>query len=316
MRMLVVGAGSVGGYFGGRLAAVGRDVTFLVRPGRAAQLAGGLSIVSQGRSETIPVKVATAGAAAGEFDVILLAVKAYQLERAIADFAPYVGGKTMILPVLNGMKHIDILRSRFGQSHMIGGVAMIASSLGDRGQILDEGTIHYLAYGEFSGERSGRITALDEFMRDAGCEARLSAEIEREMWEKWAMLASVGAITCLMDGNIGDVASTAGGPDFARALFAEVVAVIATVWRPLSDTFNATIQSQLTKTSSRQTSSMYRDMKAGHRIEADQIIGDLVARATKAGMATPLLAAVLVRLKIYEQWQLSKSVPIDKAPGP
>jgi 2-dehydropantoate 2-reductase len=309
MRTLIVGAGSVGGYFGGRLAAAGRDAIFLVRPSRAAQLARGLTIVNQGQSEVIPVKVTTAGAAAGAFDLILLAVKAYQLEGAIADFGPYVSGRTMILPVLNGMKHIDILRSRFGQSHVIGGVAMIATSLDERGRILDEGTIHRLAYGEYSGERSDRIRALDGFLKDAGFDARLSEEIERELWEKWAMLASVGAITCLMDGNIGDVASTSGGLEFVSALFAEVAAVIDAVWRPLSDAFKAKIHSQLADTNSRQTSSMYRDMKARHRIEADQIIGDLVARAAEKAIATPLLSALLVRLKIYERSQLSIGAP-------
>jgi 2-dehydropantoate 2-reductase len=131
------------------------------------------------------------------------------------------------------------------------------------------------------------------------------------MWEKWARLASIGAITCLMDGNIGDVASTPGGLEFVRDLFAEVVAVIAAVWRPLSDTFKARIYSQLTDVNSRQTSSMYRDMKADHRIEADQIIGDLVTRAAKRRMATPLLSTILVRLKIYEQRQPSKSAPVQ-----
>jgi 2-dehydropantoate 2-reductase len=300
----------VGGYFGGRLAAAGRDVVFLVRPSRAAQLAQGLMIVNQGQSEVIPVKVTTAGAASEEFDLILLAVKAYQLESAITDFGPYVSGRTMMLPVLNGMKHIDTLRSRFGRSHVIGGVAMIATSLDEQGRILDEGTIHRLTYGEYSGERSERIRALDGFLKDAGFDARLSEEIERELWEKWAMLASVGAITCLMDGNIGDVARTSGGPEFVTALFAEVVAVIDAAWRPLSDAFKAKIHSQLADTKSRQTSSMYRDMKASHRIEADQIIGDLVARAAEKAIATPLLSALLVRLKIYEQWQLSIGAPV------
>jgi 2-dehydropantoate 2-reductase len=311
MRMLVVGAGSVGGYFGGRLAAAGRDVTFLVRPNRVARLSRGLEIVSEGYSEVIPVKVTTAGAAAGEFDVVLLAVKAYQLEDAVADFGPYVSGRTMILPVLNGMKHIDILRARFGQSRVVGGVALIAASLAEDGRILDEGAFHHLVYGEYSGDLSERITGLDEFMKDGGFDARLTEEIEREMWEKWALLASIGAITCLMDGNIGDVASTPGGLEFVRDLFAEVVAVIAAVWRPLSDTFKARIYSQLTDVNSRQTSSMYRDMKADHRIEADQIIGDLVTRAAKRRMATPLLSTILVRLKIYEQRQPSKSAPVQ-----
>jgi 2-dehydropantoate 2-reductase len=307
MRALVVGAGSVGGYFGGRLAAAGRDVTFLVRPHRATQLAGKLTIASQGHETVVPIKLISSGVAAGQFDLVLLAVKAYQLEGAIEDFAAYVSEATMVLPVLNGMRHIDALRSRFGAVHVLGGVARIATTLDERGRILDQANFHDLAYGEWSGERSARIVALDEFMTGAGFDARLSTDIEREMWEKWAMLASLGAITCLMDGDIGQVARAPGGIDFVRALFDEVAAVMARAWRPLSDSFKSQVLSFLTDRASSLTSSMYRDMKAGHRIEADQIVGDLVSRAAATGVATPLLSTVLVRLKVYEQAQSAKS---------
>jgi 2-dehydropantoate 2-reductase len=301
MRALIVGAGSVGGYFGGRLAAAGRDVTFLVHPRRAAQLAGGLIISSQDHESVVPVRLIVAGGTADAFEVILLAVKAYQLDDAIEDFAGYVSAGTMILPVLNGMKHMDALRSRFGAPHVIGGVARIATTLDERGRILDQARFHDLSYGEWSGERTDRIVALDQFMRGAGFDARLSTEIEREMWEKWAMLASLGAITCLMDGDIGQVARAPGGIDFVHGLFAEVAAVIAAAWRPLSDSFKSQILSLLTDRDSSLTSSMYRDLKAGQRVEADQIIGDLVKRAAAKGVATPLLATVLVRLNVYEQ---------------
>src|SRR5215469_9401144 len=290
MRALVVGAGSVGGYFGGRLASVGRDVTFLVRPRRASQLAGKLIISSQGQESVVPIKSITTGEAAAKFDVILLAVKAYQLDGAIEDLAPYVSEDTMILPVLNGMKHMDVLRSRFGAVHVLGGVARIATTLDERGRILEQANFHDLVYGEWSGERSPRIAALDEFMRGAGFDARLSTDIEREMWEKWAMLASLGAITCLMDGDIGQVA-----------------AVIARTWRPLSDSFKSQVLSFFSDRASTITSSMYRDMKAGYRIEADQIVGDLVSRGAAAGVATPLLSTALVRLKVYEQAQGASS---------
>jgi 2-dehydropantoate 2-reductase len=299
---LIVGAGSVGGYFGGRLAVARRDVTFLVHPRRASQLAGGLIILSsQGEETVVPVKSIVAGDTAGEFDVILLAVKAYQLEGAIEDFAAYVSERSAILPVLNGMQHVDALRSRFGAHHVIGGVARLATTLDERGRILDQASFHDLSYGEWSGERSDRIVALDEFVRGAGFDARLSTEIEREMWEKWAMLAGLGAITCLLDGDIGQVARTPGGVDLVHALFGEVTAVIAAVWRPLSDPFKSQVLSLLTDRTSSLTASMYRDMKAGHRVEADQIIGDLVRRAAGRGVATPLLSTVLVRLKVYEQ---------------
>ena len=301
MRALVVGAGSVGGYFGGRLAAAGRDVTFLVHPRRASQLAGKLTISSQGQETVVPVKLITTGETAGAFDVILLAVKAYQLDGAIADFAAYVSANSMILPVLNGMKHMDALRSRFGAVRVLGGVARIATTLDERGRILDQANFHDLSYGEWSGERSARIVALDEFMKGVGFDARLSTDIEREMWEKWAMLASLGAITCLMDGDIGQVARAPGGIDFVQALLREVAAGVAHAWRPLSDSFKSQVLSLLTDRASSLTTSMYRDMKAGYRVEADQIIGDLVSRAAANGVGTPLLSTVMVRLKVYEQ---------------
>jgi 2-dehydropantoate 2-reductase len=303
VRALVVGAGSVGGYFGGLLAAAGRDVTFLVRPRRAAELASGLTIVSKGQETRVPAKLIRTGEPAGEFDVILLAVKAYQLDAAIEDLGPYVDRSGMILPVLNGMRHVEVLRSRFGSAHVIGGIAKIASTLDERGRIVDQADFHDLAYGEWRGERTTRILALDEFMRGAGFEARLSADIERDMWEKWAMLASLGGVTCLMDGDVGQVARAARGTEFVESLFGEVVAAIGAEWRPLSDPFKAQVLSLLTNRGSSLTSSMYRDMKGGYRVEADQIIGDLVIRAAERGVATPLLSAALTRLKVYEERQ-------------
>jgi 2-dehydropantoate 2-reductase len=301
MRALVVGAGSVGGYFGGRLAAAGRDVTFLVRPSRAAQLAGGLRIVSRGEEAVIPIKMITMGQRAGEFDIIFLAVKAYQLDAAIEDFAPYLSARSMILPVLNGVQHVDTLRERFGAPRVIGGVAKIASTLDERGRVIDQADFHDLAYGEWSRERSSRILALDEFMTGAGFEARLSSDIERDLWEKWAMLASLAAVTCLMDGSIGQVARAPRGAEFVNDLLAEVVAAIAAAWRPIAEPFKARVLSLLTDRNSSLTASMYRDMKSGFHIEADQIIGDLVRRAAGKGVATPLLSAVFTRLKVYEE---------------
>jgi 2-dehydropantoate 2-reductase len=266
-----------------------------------------VTIVSKGQETRVAASVITTGEAAGDFDLILLAVKAYQLEAAIEDFGAYVSQRSVILPVLNGMKHVDVLRSRFGSPHVIGGVAKIASSLDERGRILDLADFHDLAYGEWSRERSDRILALDQFMTGAGFEARLSTDIEREMWEKWALLASLGAITCLLDGDIGQVARAPGGIDLVGSLFGEVMAAIGAAWRPLSERFKAQVLSLLTDRGSRLTSSMYRDMKGGLRVEADQIIGDLVGRATEKGIATPLLSAVLTRLKVYEEIQVAES---------
>src|SRR5271165_6604065 len=114
MRLLVVGAGATGGYFGGRLAQAGRDVTFLVRPRRAAQLrADGLQIVSPHGDVTLSPPIVTADTIPGPFDIVLLTVKAFSLDAALADVAPAVGKETMILPFLNGMRHVEAITERF-----------------------------------------------------------------------------------------------------------------------------------------------------------------------------------------------------------
>jgi 2-dehydropantoate 2-reductase len=301
MRLLVVGAGSTGGYFGGRLAQAGRDVTFLVRPKRAAQLqATGLQIRSPHGDLTLAPKLVTAGTLAGPFDAILLTVKAYALEAALDDLAPAVGPRTMILPVLNGMRHIDVLTSRFGKQTVLGGVCKIASTLDAEGRILQLAPFHELGYGEMDGSSSPRIAELDAFLRNAGFDAKLTATIEREMWEKWILLSSLGGITCLMRGNIGEIEAAPGGTNFILQFIDEVVTVVKTVGKPPAENVVAFIKSFLTTKGSPQTSSMYRDLQGGNKIEADQIIGDLLARAQRANIATPLLAAAYTNLSVYQ----------------
>ena len=300
MRMLVVGAGSTGGYFGGRLAAADRDVTFLVRQRRAEQLRKtGLQIVSPSGDLTLAPKLVTAEQLDSSFDVVLLTVKAYGLEQAIADFAPAVGSETIILPVLNGMRHMDVLASRFSARNVAGCICKIASTLDDQGRIVELARFHELAYGELDGSPSERMTKLDAFMRNAGFDARISPVIEREMWEKWTFLASLGAINSLMRGSIGEVAQAPGGKEFANALLDEVLSVVRTVGVAPSDKFCATVRAQLTDTSSTLTSSMYRDLQGGYSIESEQIVGNLVERARGARVSTHLLSAAYANLSVY-----------------
>jgi 2-dehydropantoate 2-reductase len=285
------------------LAAAGRDITFLVRPRRAAQIAEGITIRTRNDDTVIPVKTLLAGHKSDPFGAILLAVKAYQLEGAIDEVRAHVGSDTMILPVLNGMQHMDTLRSRFGAERVIGGFAQIVTSLDEQGRILDQGAFHDLVYGEWDGARTSRIAALDRQLSGAGFNARLSLEVEREMWEKWAFLSSMAAITCLMAGDLGQVARAAGGTGFVEKLFAEELQVTAAAGQPLAEGFRSRTLALLTDRNSTLTSSMFRDMKAGRPVEAEQIIGDLIARAGEKGVPTPLLAGVLVRLHVYQEQQ-------------
>ncbi|HTH94443.1 MAG TPA: 2-dehydropantoate 2-reductase [Rhodocyclaceae bacterium] len=300
MRILVVGAGATGGYFGARLLQAGRNVTFLVRPGRAETLRKkGLQIRSPHGDANLNPTMITADEIEAPYDVIFLSVKAWSLADAMNDFAPAVGAHSMILPVLNGMKHMDQLKARFG-SAVIGGVCRVATDLGADGSIVQLMPFHELAYGELNGESSERIQALDSVMQGSGFDAKLSTEITRLMWEKWALLATMGAATCLMRGNIGQIASAPNGESFMINLFDEVVGTIERVGCKLSDGFLQYARGMLTQKDLNMNSSMNRDLEKGSRIEHDQIIDDLIARARKAGLPVPLLTLASTALSIYD----------------
>ena len=313
MRILVVGAGSTGGYFGGRLAQAGRDVTFLVRPARAALLqANGLQILSPNGDVTLTPRLVTAGNITGPFDAVLLTVKAFSLDTAIDDLAPAVGPETMILPVLNGMRHVGRLAARFGERAVVGCVCKVATSLDDQGRIVQLAGFHELAYGEMSGAPTDRTERLDAVMQGAGFDARLSRTIEREMWEKWVLLATLGGVNCLVRGNIGEIEAAPGGVPFALRFLEEVVSVVKAAGHPPSEDFLTSTRADLTAKGSTQTSSMYRDLQKGSPVEADQIIGDLLARARDVEVPTPLLAAAYTHLSIYQE-QGIRSVTRDVA---
>jgi 2-dehydropantoate 2-reductase len=302
LRILIVGAGSTGGYFGGRLAEAGRDVTFLVRKGRAAQLRqDGLRIVSPHGDVSLAPQLVTADAIGGPYDAVLLTVKAYSLAAALEDLAPAIGPETMILPVLNGMRHMDLLVGRFGTGAVLGCVCKVATMLEEDGRIRQLAPVQELSYGEINGSLSARMQRLDDTMRGAGFDARLSTTIERDMWEKWVMLASLGGITCLMRGHLGEVNAAPGGRDFILALLAEVVAAVTALGHPPGETFLPAIRAGFTAPTSTQTSSMFRDLQKGAPVEADQILGDLVARGSGAGVAMPLLSAAYAQLCIYQK---------------
>ena len=303
MRILVVGAGAVGGYFGGRLVQAGRDVTFLVRPKRAEQLqAQGLPIISPTYGDfTARPKVITAAVIPSPYDVIFLSVKSYSLAAAIDDFAPAVGPRTVIIPVLNGMHHIDVLRQRVGEKSVLGGVCFVATEIDAQGSIVQLADFQSLTYGELDGKKTARIEAVHDAFRGAGFDTTISGDILRDMWQKWVWLASVGALTCLLDGNIGEIVAVPAGADLILSVFRECAAIAGACGYPLSETFLAEKSSQLTAPGSPLTSSMCRDLKEQAPVEVDSILGDLIERGRKQGVSAPLVQAAFVRLSIYQR---------------
>jgi len=301
LRILIVGAGAVGGYFGGRLAQAGRDVTFLVRPARAKQLSqDGLRIISPHGDAVLSPKLISADKIDAPYDIIFLSVKAYALEAAMNDFAAAVGLETMIFPVLNGMRHIDILTKRFGEHAVIGGVCLVAAEIDHQGRIVQLADFQRLVYGERNGESTPRLKALDATLQGAGFDARLSAEIMQAMWEKWVQLASLGAITCLMRGTIGEIVAAPGGAELSIDVLNESVAVAMACGQKPSEKVLSRHAAAMTAPGSLLTSSMYRDLRNGAPVEADQILGDFIERGSASGVTTPLLKAAFVNLRVYQ----------------
>jgi 2-dehydropantoate 2-reductase len=301
MRILIVGAGAVGGYFGGRLAQARRNVTFLVRPSRAKQLAQhGLRIISPHGDAVLTPKLVSAEEIDKPYDLVFLSVKAYALEEAMNDFAAAVGPETMILPVLNGMRHVDLLTKRFGEHAVIGGVCEVASEIDDEGRIVQLADFQQLIYGERNGETTPRLQTLDATLQGRGFDARLSTDIMQEMWEKWVQLASLGAITCLMRGAIGEIVAVPGGADLSLKVLDESVAVATACGHKPSEALLSTHAGAMTAPGSQLTSSMYRDLRKGAPVEADHILGDFIERGDAHRVATPLLKAAFINLRVYQ----------------
>jgi 2-dehydropantoate 2-reductase len=280
----------------------GCDVTFLVRPKRAAQLAEtGLVIKSRfGDAALRSPPTVQQSELRRDFDLILLSCKAYDLDAAVDSFAVAVGPDTAILPLLNGMRHLDVLDERFGSAHVLGGQCLIAATLDDRGHIFHLNESHLLTFGERAGNRSPRIDGIAAEIGKAKFESRASSAILLEMWEKWMFLATLAGITCLMRSSIGDIAA-AGAEHLALNLLEECRSIAASAGFAPRAEFLEQTRSSITAPGSLLTASMLRDIERHARIEADHILGDLLHRGSQVlSVDRSLLRLAYMHLKAYE----------------
>ncbi|GLW30604.1 2-dehydropantoate 2-reductase [Actinoplanes regularis] len=297
----MVGAGATGGFFGAHLARAGRDVTFLVRPGRAAQLRErGLRITGLGPDVVLDPRLVTAAEVDRPYDLVLLAVKAAGLPSALDDLATAVGPGTVIVPFLNGLAHLDVLNARFGEERVLGGVARVMTMVDDQGDIVRLGPIADLAIGEQNARPSDRLKAIEAELTCAGFGIAVSSDIIRAMWHKWVFISTLGALTTLMRGSVGEVVAVPGGDRLAPRILAEAAAVSAAAGYPMSEGGIAAVTALLTEAGSTDTASIYRDLVAGRPVEVEQIFGDLLDRARALGVATPLLDLSTMGLRVHE----------------
>jgi 2-dehydropantoate 2-reductase len=308
MRILVLGAGAVGGYFGGRLAEAGRDVTFLVRPAREALLAErGLNVASPLGDFSVRPQLATADRLDGPYDLILLTAKHYDLDQAITAIRPAVGPRTAVLPLLNGLVHLDRLADAFGAEAVLGGVAYVGASLQPDGSIRHHNQLSGIAFGDRQGGISERVRAIAAEFAGTKIDAPGSDNVALDMWEKFVMIATMAGMNCLMRGTIGEIVATEDGAALTLQLLAENRSVAEAAGHSPRPAYIEQISKMFTEPGSPNNASMRHDLEHGSRTEADWILGDMRRRAIALGVATPLLRAAYAHLQVYENRRAAKA---------
>jgi 2-dehydropantoate 2-reductase len=302
MRFLVLGAGALGGYFGGMLLRGGAEVGFLVRPRRAAQLAArGLVVRLPDGAFATPVRTVLAGAIDAPYDVVLLACKAYDLESALDAVAPAVGPRSAVLPILNGINHIETLVARFGRQRVLGGLGLVNAELSPEGDIAFRlAADHHIAFGELDGQPSARCLEMQRAFAAAAVPSTVSDHILAEMWGKFCLFAAIATIAVLTRARAGEIAAAPAGAGFVAAAFEECARVITAAGFPPPREAQDFVRRVYSQRGSDYRPSILVDLEAGRPTEAEHTIGDLLRRADRHGVEAPILRAALCHLQIAE----------------
>ena len=301
MKLLVLGAGGIGGYFGGRLAQAGGDVTFLVRPKRRAQLQrDGLRIDSQLGNVQQPVATVIADELRPGYDLVLFTCKVYDLDSAMAAIAPAMDGRCAVVPMLNGISHFDRLDERFGRAQVMGGTCQINVTLRADGVVVHEGALQRLLFGERDGSPSDRAQALADALGRTTLDWKLSKNIEQDVWEKIVFLSALAATTCLFRGTVGEIIAAPGGREAMERALATNIEIVAREGHPIRPAAAAAARERLTDPAGTWSASMLRDVEAGNQVEADHIVGWMLERARAHGLDDGILSLAYTHLKTYE----------------
>ena len=301
MRILILGTGATGGYYGARLLAAGRDVTFLVRAGSAKLLAKrGLRVVSPHGDLWLENPPTIQSEQVREpYDIVLLSCKAYDLDAAMDAIAPAMGPSTRIVPMLNGMAHMGAMDARFGAEHVLGGVCFISAVRDADGTIRHLNDLAEILFGDRLVPTSPLLEAIQAELGNANFKATLRPDIQQRMWDKWAFLATAAGITCLMRAAIGDIVAV--DPTFPIRFHDECSDIATAEGYPPSDRVREMERGRLSQPGSLFTASMLRDLEAGGPVEAQQILGDLLEYGRKHKLATPLLEVAFTHVRCYEE---------------
>ncbi|MDQ0271480.1 ketopantoate reductase family protein [Cytobacillus purgationiresistens] len=301
MRILVVGAGAIGGYFGGRLLEKGKDVTFLVREKKQKKLdKEGLIVKSSYGDICLPATTITSYEKSEPFDVVMISTKAYHLADAMNDIQPFINEETMILPLLNGVSHIDDLTSVFGEERVIGGLCFIESTLAEDGTVVHTSPMHELVFGERSGESTQRILALEKVFSGTVADIRRSDQIMTDVWQKYLFIATMSGVTSLFRSTIGPIREQPTGMATIKGLLAEAYEIMTSAGMPVDSRIIDVQLNKINSLNANMKSSLQRDMEKGQPLEAEHFFGYLLQKAKEKELDTPVLSSVYANLKVFE----------------
>lgn len=310
MKILILGAGGIGGYYGGRLAQAGADVSFLVRPRRREQLeCDGLVVESPIGNIKLPVKTVLGAELGPGYDIVLFTCKAYDLDSAMDAVAPAMKGSTALVPLLNGLAHFEPLDARFGAANVMGGTAHINVMLRADGVIVHGDALQNMLFGERDRTKSERALALDELTRRAKIGGGLSEDIVQDLWEKMVFLCALASTTCLFRGNVGEIVGAPGGQEAMRRALAANTAIATAEGRAPRPNALQRFNERLTDPEGLWSASMLRDLEGGGRVEADHIVGWMLERARRHGLDDTILSIAYTHLKTYERRREAGRLP-------
>jgi 2-dehydropantoate 2-reductase len=300
MRIAVIGSGGVGGYFGGRLAQAGHEVTFVARGKHlAAMRERGLRIESARGDATIRANATDDPSSIGACDVVMFCVKLWDVDESTRRIAPLVAKGGAVIPFQNGLYAPEVLQRELGRDKVIGGVAYIAATIREPGVIAHTGTMARLVVGAFAGGNAQAAAAFAQACKGADVECDVSADISRALWEKFCFLAALSGTTSLARQPLGVIRAD---PDL-RATFESAVREAFTLGRArgvaLADDTVAKAMAALDALPAEMRSSMQNDLAAGNRLEAPWLSGAVARMSKESNLAAPVSATLLAALKPY-----------------
>lgn len=310
LKILVLGAGAIGGFVGGRLAQAGADVSFLVREKRKAQLAErGLKIESRFGNASLPVQAKLQSEIRPPYDIVLLTCKAYDLPAAIESIRPAMSGSAAVLPLLNGLAHVEQLNELFGPRNVLPGTARIQVTLTPEGIVRQLNDWQTITFGEQNGDVSDRVKQLKALLDASGVEGKISPNVVRDLWWKLVHLATVAGMTCLMRANLGEIVRTAEGSSLLTAFLKANAMIAAYAGHPPDEAFLKTYLDLFRQRDSTYEASMLRDLEKGAPIEAEHILGFMLRKCREAGLPDTLHLAAYTHAKAYEERRAAGRLP-------